>query len=66
MTNKDYKLIAESIWRAGFIKDKNTIKQQAREKIRRLIVIDLASSLENNNPHFDKIEFYKNCGIYEI
>ena len=28
MTTKDYKIIAEAIWRAGFIVDKNKIKQK--------------------------------------
>ena len=65
MTKKDYILISESIWRAGFIADKNKVKQAAREKMRRLITIDLASSLANDNPSFDREKFYKACGIEE-
>lgn len=65
MKNKDYNLIAESIWRSGFIKDRNKIRQEAKEKIRRLIAVDLASSLKNENIHFDELKFYKACGIKE-
>ncbi len=63
MTKKDYKIIAEAIWRSGFIQDKNSIRQQAKEDMRRLITYDLASSLANENPRFDKTKFYKACGI---
>ncbi len=62
MTKKDYNLIAESIWRASFIKDKSKVRQQAKEDMRRLIVIDLASSLKNDNPRFDKHKFEMACG----
>lgn len=62
MTKKDYALIAESIWRAGFMKDKNKARQQAREDMRRLIVIDLVSSLKHDNPNFDERKFKMACG----
>ena len=63
MTRKDYKLIAESIWRAGFVKDKNEIRQTAKEDIRRLIAYDLSSGLKNDNPLFDVRKFFKACGV---
>lgn len=63
MTKKNYTLIAESIWRSGFIKDKNKIKQEAKEKMRRLIAFDLISSLKHDNPNFDEIKFEVDCGI---
>ncbi len=63
MKKKDYELIAESIWRSGYIKDKNKIRQEAREKMRRLIAVDLASNLKNKNIHFNELKFYKECGI---
>ncbi len=65
MTKKDYELIASAIWRSGFIKDKNKVEQKARESMRRLITYDLASSLANENPRFDKTKFYKACSINE-
>ncbi len=65
MTKKDYELIAQSIWRSGYIKDNNKIRQEAREKMRHLIAIDIASSLKNENPRFDQSKFYKACGIDE-
>ena len=63
MTKKDYELIAQSIWRSGYIKDKNWVRQLEREKMRRLIAIDLSSSLANENSRFDKIKFFQACGI---
>lgn len=63
MTKKDYKIIAESIWRSGYIKDKNKVKQQAKEKMRCLIANDLTSSLKADNPSFNKNIFLKACGI---
>ncbi len=63
MTKKDYELIAQSIWRSGYIKDKNKVRQQAKEEMRRLIAYDLASSLSNENPRFDRSEFYEACGV---
>ena len=65
MTIEDYKLIAQSIWRSGYIKDKNKVRQQAKEKMRHLIAVDIASSLKNENPRFDQSKFYKACGIDE-
>ena len=63
MSKKDYELIAQSIWRASYIADKNKIRQEAREKMRSLIAIDLASSLENDNPLFDKRKFLEACNV---
>lgn len=62
MTKKDYELIATSIWRAGFVKDKNQVRQQARESMRRLIITDLISSLQHDNPSFNKEKFLQICG----
>lgn len=63
MTKKDYELIAESIWRSGFIKDKNKIRQEAREKMRSLIAHDLAGSLSGDNQKFNKDTFLKACQL---
>lgn len=63
MTKECIKLIAESIWRSGFIKDKNKVRQQAKEDMRRLIANDLAGSLKNENKNFNKDKFLSNCGI---
>jgi len=65
MTNKDYELIAESIWRSGYIKDKNKIRQEAKKSIRRLIANDLAGLFSGNNPHFDTKKFLTLCNIGE-
>jgi hypothetical protein len=62
MTKADYKLIAMSIWRSGFIKDKNQVRQQAKEAMRRLIVSDLIGSLRGNEG-FDENEFKAACGF---
>lgn len=63
MTKKDYELIAMSIWRSGFIIDKNKVRQQAKQDIRRLIMNDLIAGLKNDNPNFDADKFMKACGI---
>ena len=68
MTKKDYELIAQSIWRSGFALnlDKNKVKQEAREKMRSLIVHDLCGSLQNDNPRFDENKFFKACGVIAV
>jgi len=61
MTKKDYELIATSIWRAGFIEDKNKIRQKAKEDIRRLIAINIATDLKHDNPDFNREKFMAEC-----
>lgn len=65
MTKKDYELIAKSIWRSGYIKDKNKVRQQAKEDIRHLIANDLIGSL-NKKPNFDEERFLIDCGLEPI
>ncbi len=62
MTKKDYELIATAIWRAGAVPSKNKAKQAEREAIRRLITINLAVELRQDNPRFDSAIFSKACG----
>jgi hypothetical protein len=61
MSKELYQIIAESIWRSGFIKDKNAVRQKAREKMRRLIAHDIGVSIKSKCPDFDIDEFIKNC-----
>jgi len=56
----NYKIIAESIWRSGYIKDKNKVRQEAREKMRRLIALDISSFIEDEK---ERAEFLKNCSL---
>lgn len=63
MIKADFDLIAGSIWRSGFIPDKNKVRQTAKEKMRRLIAIDLASSIKHINPDFDRSSFMIACGL---
>lgn len=63
MTKKDYVLIAQSIWRSGYVPDKNKVRQEAKESMRRLIAIDLASSLKHDNTRFDRAKFMEACGF---
>ena len=63
MSKKDYKIIAEAIWRSGYIKDSNKIRQEAKESMRRLIVNDLIGSLKQDNPRFDRDKFTEACGL---
>ena len=60
MTKKDYDLIAMSIWRSGFIKDKNKVRQEAKESIRRLIANDFSANIKNDK---DKQDFLTACGL---
>ena len=55
--------IAKSIWRSGFIKDKNKVRQQAREKMRHLIASDISANLPTEK---EKEEFMRTCnfGLY--
>ena len=46
MTKKDYELIAESIWRCGFIPDNNKIREKAREKRERSTLIKRVAESE--------------------
>ena len=55
-------LIAKSIWRAGFIKDKNKIRQQSRESMRKLIANQFIGYFRGSND-FNENEFLKQCGI---
>jgi hypothetical protein len=60
---KLYELIAESIWRSGFLEDKNKIRQAAKEQMRDLIATDIAASLKNTDPNFDKDAFMNACNV---
>ena len=60
---KLYELITESIWRSGFMEDKNKIRQDAKEQMRRRIAGDIAASLKNIDPNFDKDSFMANCRL---
>ena len=62
MTKKEFNLIAESIWRSGAIKDKNKIKQQAKESMRRLIVSGIIGTFRKYK-NFDEKEFINTCSI---
>lgn len=63
MTKKDYELIAQSVWRCGYVADKNKIRQEAREKMRHLVATDLATSLAHENNNFDRVKFMQACGF---
>jgi len=63
MTKKDYKLIATAIWRAGYLEDKNKIRQQAKMDARRLIAINIATDLKQDNPRFNRDKFMEACGL---
>lgn len=62
MNKKDYNLIAMSIWRSGYIKDKNEIRRKAKNNMRMLIANDLIGSL-NKNSNFNSMKFLKACGL---
>lgn len=61
MTKEEIKTISNSIWRSGFVPDKNKIRQQAREKMRSLIAHDLAGSLFTSKE--EQNQFLADCKI---
>ena len=66
LKQKHFDLISMSIWRSGYAKEitvKNKVKKEAGESMRKLIAIDLASSLKNDNPSFNAERFMKACGF---
>lgn len=66
MTKKDYIIVARSIWRSGMIQDKNKVRQQAREDMRRLIAHDLCGEMKADNPKFDANKFLKACNVQNV
>lgn len=61
--NEQQKLVAESIWRSGYLKDKNKVRQQAKESMRQLIAIDIAASLAHVDNNFNQEEFMASCRL---
>lgn len=61
MGKKDYEMIAGAIFRSGYIVDKNKIRQNAREKMRNLIITDLTATLKANYPSFNENRFIGAC-----
>ena len=59
----NYELIAASIWRSGYVPDKNKVRQEAKEDMRQLIAIDLAANFKVIDPNFDEAKFMKDCGL---
>lgn len=62
-TKKDYILVASVIHRAGFIEDKNQVKNQAKKDALRLVAYNFIGEFRNNNPKFDEDKFLSACGI---
>lgn len=60
MTNNDIEQVAKSIWRSGYIKDKNKVRQQAKEDMRRLIAGDFSANLPDKK---QKEVFMRMCGF---
>ena len=66
MTRKDYILIAEAIERATRLAPWTDLgKEQARKFAERQIAFNLAYALGQDNPRFDRAQFFKTCNIAE-
>jgi hypothetical protein len=68
MTRKDYELIASSIHRTVMVKTSrqlvgNAKAREVAEDALRLVAIDLAATLGNRNPNFDRARFLKAAGV---
>ena len=55
--------IATAIWRSGYIKDRNKVRQRSKVEMQRLIVSNIASELKEENPNFDTEKFEIDCGL---
>lgn len=61
MTRKDYEVIAAAIHRTGM-----AVKigpKKSSEYALRLAAIDLAATMQNDNPRFDRARFLNACGV---
>lgn len=65
MTRRDYELIAASVSRSRMVKGLigRTPERNAALDAVSLVAIDLAATLANDNPRFDKERFFNACGI---
>ena len=61
MTRKDYIAIAAAIHRTGMAV--NIGKKKSAEHAVRLAAIDLAATLAQDNPSFDRARFLAACGV---
>jgi hypothetical protein len=61
MTSKEYNAITTAIWRSCFIKDKNRVRQAAKEQTAKSIAIGVAAELKQYNPDIDVDKFVKDC-----
>jgi hypothetical protein len=62
MTKKEFELIAKVIWRSGFVKDKNKIRQWAKEDRSRLIASGIIGEFKQDK-NFDEEKFLKDAGL---
>ena len=61
MTRKDYVAIAAAIHRTGMAM--NIGKKATAESAIRLAAIDIAATMANDNPRFDRARFLKACVV---
>lgn len=69
VTRKDYELIAGAIARTNMAKtwkelNPSTVKREANAATLRLLVVDVAASLADDNPRFDRDRFIKATGVF--
>jgi len=57
-----YKMVSGAIWRAGFMKDGNRVKQQAKKDTLKLVACNFIGVFKNNKS-FNEKEFLKACGL---
>lgn len=65
MERRHFELIAGSVSRSRMAKglEGNAVKRTAALDGIRLVAIDLAATLANDNPNFDRARFMKACGL---
>lgn len=67
MRKKDYELIASSLHRCKMVNcqqlEGNRVKREAKNAMLRLVATDLATTLKDDNPRFDRQKFMKACGL---
>lgn len=61
MTRKDYEVIAAAMHRTGMAV--NIGPKKSAEYALRLVALDIAATMANDNPRFDRARFLNACGV---
>lgn len=63
MTKKDYILIASTLEYCYKLAELQPLPKRAKSDVVRQVALELANTLAENNPKFDRNRFLKACGM---